>query len=306
MFSTPILLIAFNRPIQTKRVLAEIRKQLPEKLFVFQDGARENVYNDVEQCKAVRSIIEKEIDWNCEVQVFYSDKNLGCGVGPAKAITWFFEHVEQGIILEDDCLPSNSFFLFCAKMLDLYKNNDKIFVISGFNPVGKWGYSNNTYSFSLFGGTWGWATWRRAWKEYDYYASSWKKEEGKKKVEAFLNNKQYYKHFSQEFEEYFKATRKDVWDFQWYFCRLYNESYSVVPNVNLIQNIGFDNQATHTSQSNSRMSKLLAFEMEFPIKNKRFSINRFYDWYIFQRSINPNKRSILKKAILRVIKLLYS
>ena len=148
MFETPILLLLFNRPQTAQKVFDEIKKIKPKYLYIAADGPRKDKPEDYSKCAETRQIIH-QIDWECEVKTLFRDKNRGCGLGPAEAITWFFEHVEQGIILEDDCLASNSFFSFCEETLELYKNDARIFVISGYNPIGRWGYSTNTYSFSL-------------------------------------------------------------------------------------------------------------------------------------------------------------
>jgi hypothetical protein len=305
MFETPILLLIFNRPQTARKVFEQIKAVKPKYLYIAADGPRHGNIEDIIKCAETRTIIN-DINWDCEIKTLFKDENRGCGQGPAEAITWFFEHVEQGIILEDDCLAINSFFTFCEEALELYKHDERIFLISGFNPLGKWGYSKNTYSLSLFGGTWGWATWKRAWSKFDYSASLWKNETAKNKVKSFLQKNSYFNHFSQEFDEHFNPERHDVWDFQWLFCRLYNESYSIVPNINLIKNIGFDSQATHTNYPESSLFNMNVYDLLSPIKHNRFKINTFYDWYIFERTISKEKRTLLKKFILKLIKLIYS
>ena len=131
MFNTPILLIAFNRPTHTRKVLEVIRMQQPKQLFVFQDGARNN--NDAIKCTEVRQVVKELVDWDCELKTYYSEVNLGCGPGPASAITWFFENVEQGIILEDDAVPNNDFFLYATELLNMYRDNSDIMAIGSMN-----------------------------------------------------------------------------------------------------------------------------------------------------------------------------
>ena len=166
-FQIPILLITFNRPNHTLRVFNEIKKQKPKYIFVFQDGAREENSADIEKCAAVRAVFEETFDWECELKTFYSDKNLGCGFGPVTGISWFFEQVEQGIIMEDDCMPHPDFFTFCEEMLTKYKHNNEIMA------VGATTYHDNypcqdSYLFSKYFTGGAWATWRRAWKGFSF------------------------------------------------------------------------------------------------------------------------------------------
>ena len=132
-FSTPILFLIFNRPDVTKCVFEEIRKQKPQYLYLAADGPRANKPGEYEKCILAREVVLEGIDWNCELKTLYRDENLGCGKAVSEAITWFFEHVEEGIILEDDCLPNNSFFTFCSELLDRFRTTDKIMHISGNN-----------------------------------------------------------------------------------------------------------------------------------------------------------------------------
>ena len=167
MIDTPLLFIIFNRPDVTLRVFNELKKQKPKYLFIAADGPRAGFEDDIDKCKRVREVVLNEIDWDCEVKTLFRDLNLGCGHAVSGAIDWFFENVEKGIILEDDCLPNKSFFYFCENLLESYKENDEVFAISGANfqdkKIGK-----ASYFFSKYLYVWGWATWRRAWENYDF------------------------------------------------------------------------------------------------------------------------------------------
>lgn len=167
MLSTPVLLIIFKRPDTTRQVLQAIRQVKPRQLFVAADGPRPDHPDEAEKCHQTRAVIE-EVDWKCEVQTLFQQRNLGCGpgpvTGPVTAITWFFHNVEQGIILEDDCLPDLSFFRFCEELLDRYRYTEQIMHISGNNFLYGRKRGSASYYFSKYTHVWGWATWRRAWK----------------------------------------------------------------------------------------------------------------------------------------------
>lgn len=302
MFETPILLLVFNRPQTAQKVFDEIRKGKPKYLFIAADGPRHDKPDDKVKCEATRQIIH-QIDWDCELKTLFREENRGCGRGPAEAITWFFEHVEQGIILEDDCLPDLSFFSFCEELLTKYKFEERIGMICGTNPLISWQQKKESYIFSKIGFNWGWATWRRAWKNFDYNATLWSTHDGKQEVKSFLNNDEYFNHFSAEFDSYFAEVRRDVWDFQWLFCRFYHKSYSIVPSVNLITNIGFNEDATHTFYEKDLLSDLLKLSINTPLIHPQIKVDKFFDWIIYERFFNPKKRNLIKKIILKVINL---
>lgn len=171
-FNVPILFIIFNRPETTKAVFHEIRKNQPFQLFVAADGPRREIFEDIENCRKVREIIQL-IDWECNVQTLFRDENLGCKIAVSSAIDWFFSQVDEGIILEDDCLPDQSFFPFCQELLEKYRYDAKIMMIGGSNfqfNKNKFEYS---YYFSRYFHIWGWASWKRAWQFYDVEMKAW-------------------------------------------------------------------------------------------------------------------------------------
>ncbi|MFA6404803.1 MAG: FkbM family methyltransferase [Candidatus Paceibacterota bacterium] len=247
---TPILFITFNRPEQTERVFAEIRKIQPEKLFIAADGPRDNRPEDVEKCAKTRKIIEK-VDWPCDLKTLFQDKNLGCKIGATTAIGWFFDHVEEGIILEDDCIPDKSFFPFCAEMLNYFRNKEKIIMICGYNINEK---SNIPYSytFSRYGHLWGWASWRRVWKQYDVTMKIWESKENQRKIKKAMGDRQHWNYRQWLYNETYHG-RKDTWDYQWESYRLLHNQLSIIPATNMIENIGFGADATHTKQTNSHL-----------------------------------------------------
>ncbi|MCU0355758.1 MAG: nucleotide-diphospho-sugar transferase, partial [Cytophagales bacterium] len=167
-------MIVFNRPQTTERVFSAIRKVRPQKLYVAADGPRADKADEAEKTRLTREIATR-VDWDCEVKTLFRDENVGCGLGPATAISWLFEQEERGIILEDDCQPSESFFLFCEEVLKRYESDNRVMQVSGMNPLGDWCHDPDyDYYFSEAGITWGWATWRRAWRSYDYYVPNFK------------------------------------------------------------------------------------------------------------------------------------
>jgi hypothetical protein len=244
-FHTPILFIVFNRPEPTKIVFEKIRSIQPEKLFIFADGPRSNIPTDVKRCTEVREIVS-QIDWKCNYQTQFQENNLGCGLGPISAISWFFEHVDEGIILEDDCLPSISFFKYCEILLEYYRNNSTVMHISGDNfQYGK-KRGKSSYYFSRYTHSWGWATWKRAWNYYDYELLPF---------------------------EY----RIHSWDKQWELSVEKAQGLSILPNKNLVKNIGFGADATHT-KNEGRYSFLNAEEIDFPlIHPANFSLDKKAD-----------------------------
>ena len=303
MFQTPILFIIFNRPEITQKVFNQIKQIQPMHLFIAADGPKTNRLEDLRKCEDTRNIIN-QINWPCELKTLFRDENRGCGYGPAEAVTWFFEQVEQGIILEDDCLPDPSFFFYCEQLLQKYMNDPTIYLVCGTNPMLKWKEKEFSYLFAKLGWTWGWATWRRAWNNFDYTASLWNTMEGKRRVEQFLSNEDYFNHFSQEFNQYFKTVRNDVWDFQWLLCRFYNSGYSIVPTRNLISNIGTGMDATHTGDIQITYMNLPVYSADFSLKSG--NKDQLFDWYIFERFNNPTKRSFLKKIILKIVKMIFT
>ncbi len=302
MFNTPVLLIVFNRPTLTQKVVDQLKLIKPRYLFVAADGPRPNRPEDLRKCAATRAIFD-QIDWPCELKTLFRVENKGCGYGPSEAITWFFQQVEQGIILEDDCLPNQSFFPFCEQLLERYALDRRISMIGGTNPLLKWRETTNSYLFSRMGFSWGWAGWRRAWQDFDYTAAKWFTDKGKNNVRQFLNNSSYTEHFAQEFDHYFGEVRNDVWDFQWFFCRCFQGGCTILPTVNLITNIGFDSDSTHTFNPATNVAHLPTESVVFPIKHSPFQIDAFFDWYTFERFVNTKKRPLWKKVILKVIKI---
>jgi hypothetical protein len=239
MLDTPILLIVFDRPDTTRQVFEAIRQVQPKQLFVAADGPREGVDGDGAMCAAAR-FVATTVDWECELQTLFREENLGCGLGPSAAISWFFDNVEAGIILEDDCVPDSTFFRFCGELLQYYSTVPKIMQINGANFLGGAKRGDASYYFSRYPHIWGWATWRAAWQHFDYEAIS---------------------------EEY---RRHGIWDWQWRLSVEKNRGLAVAPNVNLVTNIGCGRvDATHTTTRDQRYSNLPKRPIAFPLIHPR-------------------------------------
>lgn len=270
---TPVLLIIFNRPNTTQQVFDRIRQVKPSRLYVAADGPRPHVATDAERSAETRKIIE-QVDWDCEVKTLFRDQNLGCGVAPSSAITWFYEHEETGIILEDDCVPSKSFFWFCQELLERYKHDTRIMHISGNNYLNGWRHDNDySYYFSNKVNSWGWATWRRAWQLYDFNIQTFPELENKGYLNGiFLNKFEEAYRLSKLKETYTNIEKGDVWDYQWEFTVYSNSGLCIVPEVNLVRNIGFGTDATHTFNLHDKKAQIQEEEISFPLRHPKFVI----------------------------------
>jgi hypothetical protein len=249
MYNTPVLLLIFNRPEPSARVLEAIRQQKPARMYIAADGPRKHKSGEQELCELTRKAVIEKIDWECRVETLFRDENLGCGRAVSEAISWFFTHEEAGIILEDDCVPNESFFLFCAEVLERYRDNQEVMHISGTELSGCV-TSDHTYHFSRYPNVWGWATWRRAWKNYDLELK-----------DTGFYNKLIETMFKEPFERrLWKGVLRsvpeiDTWDYQWIFAIWKAKGLCANTNHNLVLNIGFDDQATHTTYENPYANK---------------------------------------------------
>ncbi|MEI6480332.1 MAG: nucleotide-diphospho-sugar transferase [bacterium] len=304
---TPVLFIIFNRPETTKKVFESIRQAKPQKLFIAADGPRENKAKEEELCEETRKIATM-IDWPCETRTLFREKNLGCGKAVSEAITWFFENVEEGIILEDDCLPDQSFFHFCSELLERYRLNDKIFMISGDNFLPKSLKPKESYYFSKIAHIWGWATWKRAWREYDFKMRDFPIFLENKTIEKIWTQKENQKYWLERFYEVTNG-QIDTWDHQWTYTIWKNQGFSVAPSVNLISNIGFGSKGTHTTNPNDISSNLPREEMKFPLTiNSTITQYSLGDKYENKLSLPKGqifKRILKKFGLFNIVKYIY-
>lgn len=242
-----VLFLIFNRPDTTRQVFDQIRKARPRKLYVACDGPRADRPQDKALCDATRSIISG-VDWECEVHTLFRKHNLGCKASVSSALDWFFLHEEEGIILEDDCVPAVSFFNFCDTLLEKYRDDSRIRHISGGNyQLGKkWG--DASYYFSNLTHAWGWASWRRVWKDYDKNLQKYSVADFTGQIRNIFDDDVIVECWVRIFSEV-KSGKINSWAYPLTFINFFNNSLSIIPNVNLINNIGFDNTATHTTSS---------------------------------------------------------
>lgn len=261
-FDVPILFCTFNRLECTKQVFERIREIKPTRLYLLSDGPRDNVSGEDKKVNAVRKYIEEHIDWECQVYKNYAHKNMGCGKRMSSGISWAFEQEEKLIILEDDCLVDLSFFRYCKELLELYKDDENIMLIGGYNSLGVF-EETDSFTFSPFIEIWGWATWKRAWQQYDYDILDWK-EQGALPYMKKIMDDEAVKHFSRLFD-YMYMHRIDTWDYQLQYLIFKNGALSIVPNKCLVKNIGFGPDATHTKEFPDELCSE-AYEMEFPMQ----------------------------------------
>tara|TARA_Y100000389_G_scaffold143669_1_gene141967 strand:+ start:7565 stop:8497 length:933 start_codon:yes stop_codon:yes gene_type:complete len=257
---TAVLFLVFNRPETTTKVFEKIRQVKPPKLYIAGDGPRENHKEEEAKVKKVREIVTK-IDWHCEVKTLFRKKNLGCKKGVGNAISWFFEHEEQGIILEDDCLAHKDFFNFCENLLDLYSKDKRIASITGNNfQNGKW-RGGSSYYFSKYNHCWGWATWRRAWKCYQADIAFWPKWSKTKLWIKQIPDKIERNYWEKIFNVVYDG-KIDSWAYPWTASVWYKGGLTITPNINLVSNIGFGKNASHTKTKNNKFSKMQVYNID--------------------------------------------
>jgi hypothetical protein len=289
MFNTPILFLVFNRPDTTIRVFEQIRKIKPAFLYVAADGPRKDKLGEKEICNRVREIVSSNIDWECEVKTLFRDENLGCGKAVSDGITWFFEQEEEGIILEDDCLPDVSFFQFCTELLEKYRTDEKVMTISGSNLLGyPWKVTGQSYFWGQ-GGIWGWATWKRAWRLYDFKMQTWEEDKVKSQIRNALKTEEWYQFYLPMFVAVFDKTL-DTWDIQWLYTILINEGLSINPEVNLVKNIGFGNNSTHTENIKNPLADLSNETILFPLKHPEHRNVDLEQLNLMYKAIQPPKK----------------
>lgn len=259
----PILLLVFNRPILAKRIFNQIREARPKQLFVAADGPRNDRLGEPELCAEARGIV-KQVDWSCEVKTLFREHNLGCKNAVSEAISWFFTHVDEGIILEDDCLPTLDFFRFCEELLPKYRNDSRIGMISG-NNFGFDLYDEAlSYSFSKHGFIWGWATWKRCWEKYNN-GMDFMNATNIDLIKANIStNVDFVDCWWKGVNTVLHEDPDSIWDSQWGVTRYANNYLTIRPKVNLVANIGFGEDATHTT-GKSKINYSTTSRLEFPL-----------------------------------------
>jgi hypothetical protein len=265
----PVAIFAFNRPRLTSRVFDAIAEARPKRLFLIADGPRPDRPQDGDACTEVRKILT-DVTWPCEVATNFSDRNLGCGRRMSSGITWLFEHVDAAILIEDDCVPAPTFFDFCIAMLSRFANDSRIGMISGTNYTWRCFQPSASYYFSRYTHIWGWATWRRSWAKYDFGLHSLPLAREHRQLEEVFGDPE----LADFWYAIFEAVRSgsiDTWDYQLVYASLINSWLNIIPAVNLVTNIGFGPDATHT-KSPSGFDNQPPGDLQFPLRHPDFAI----------------------------------
>lgn len=279
-FNTPVLFLIFNRPEVTARVFEEIRQLKPSQLFIAADGARANKPGEAEKCEQTRQVVINNIDWNCEVKTLFRDDNIGCGKAVSGAITWFFDHVTEGIILEDDCLPNLSFFHFCQATLEHYRDNLQIMHVGGTNFQLK-SVSSHSYYFSNYFHIWGWATWKRAWDTYKFDIEIASEQQLQYLLKKRFANKYERRTWASTFRQ-MAHHYIDTWDIQWMYSIFVNNGVGITPMVNMVSNIGFGADATHTHNTDSNIANKERATLNLLKHPNRIKVSQKADSYTYK------------------------
>jgi len=307
LVKSPVLFIIFNRPDTTAKVFDRIRAARPAKLYVAADGPRSGRPDEEALCKQVREIATKA-DWDCEVKTLFRDANMGCKNAVSSAITWFFEREEEGIILEDDCLPADSFFSFCDEMLAKYRYDTRVRHIAGGNFQLGTRRGDASYYFSKISHVWGWAGWRRVWGDYDKNLGRYTEAGAQAALLNIFDDEWIADSWYQIFKE-LKAGNIDTWDYQLSITNFFNNALCIIPNVNLISNIGFGANATHTTESTNKYAALQLAEISkithptYLLADKQadlFTLNHEFNIAEKRRQYNKPRRK-LKRWLRSVI-----
>jgi len=290
---TPVLLILFNRFDTALQVIAQLRLAKVQRLYLFSDGPRTNRASESAILNEVQEKILAQIDWPCEIITRFEPKNEGPRLAIGKAITWFFEHEEEGIVLEHDCVPNQSFFHFCQELLTHYRHDERIMHISGDNfQFGNW-RGDGSYYFSKLNHIWGFATWRRAWKQYDVDMKAYPEFREKGKVNTQIDFARGQKIWTDTFDKTFSGALQ-TWDYQWTFAMWLNDGLAILPNKNLVSNVGFDALALNTTNPNHRLANMETFDIKDIAHPSVVQIDAKADKYSINEVFNP---TILKFAL---------
>lgn len=290
-----MLLLAWRRPDTTARVMQRLQEVRPSYLFIACDGPRSGDTGLLAACQETREVIEQNLTWDCEVQRLYREQHLGCRRGVAEALDWFFSHVEAGIILEDDVLPDPSFFPYCAELLEHYREDDRVAMISGSSIRNRPTRDSCSYRFSNYCHIWGWASWRRAWRNYDAAMEEWPFLRAQGWLRD-LGGARFERYWRYQFDRVWQG-HCDTWDYVWMLSCWQQGQVCVVPEVNLIENLGFnDARATHTALDISPLPRPGAMTM--PLRHPRhFFVDRQTDELDLGRYYAP---SLLPRVVRRI------
>jgi hypothetical protein len=265
---TPVVFMAFNRPNVTAAVFERIAAAKPGRLLLIADGPREHVAGEADKCREVRAIMQR-VDWPCEISSNFSATNLGCRNRIASGLDWVFAQEERAIILEDDCVPAPTFFRYCDELLEKYRDEPRVMTVCGSNWLGETP-SEHSYLFTTHMSIWGWATWRRAWRSFDVDLKSWPRKKLESPFERLLSRKE-ASALTRTLDNLADANPENrtlnTWDFQWFYNCYVHGGLAITPAANMVSNVGFGAEATHTSLLASKLANLPARDMQFPLKH---------------------------------------
>lgn len=291
-----MLLLIFNRPDLTEAVMERIRQAEPEQLFIGADGPRPGHNEDKRRCVSAREVATA-VDWDCDVRTLFRDQNLGCKEAVESAITWFFQQVDSGIILEDDCRPDPSFFPYCAELLARHAEDDRIFTISGNNFQDGKQRTESSYYFSRYMHCWGWATWARAWEHYRPQLKHWEQVKTQNWLNQIFESRRSARYWTKIFNRV-EADEVDSWAYIWQYHIWLQSGLNILPEQNLVENIGFGGEATHTTSSKTGC---LAESIEMPLNHPPFIIrHRKADRYTQKNNFESTFLERLTQKIRRI------
>jgi hypothetical protein len=300
---TPVVLIIFRRPEKTQKILNIIREIQPKQLFVIADAPRSHKLGEAEKSEKTRAVIET-IDWDCQVYKNYSEQNLGSSKRIPTGLNWVFSQVEEAIILEDDCLPEKTFFSFCEELLEHYRHDQRVMTISGNNFQFGRQTTSDSYYFSRYSHSWGWATWRRAWQYFDMNMTHWPRVKEQQLLNFILEDRRTRQYWENIFQGVFD-NQIVAWDYRWTFACWLQNALTILPSRNLVSNIGFDEDASHTTSKNHPFAYLPTYPMTFPIQHPAYLIrdgaaDQFSQNTIFDPTLTYRLKRKLSKFFSKV------
>lgn len=306
---SPILLLTYKRIDTTMQVFAQIQKVQPKRLYIASNYPKNSDEND--KVFALRKLLEQSIDWECQVYTLYRESHLSAKISISSAISWFFEHEEQGIILEDDCLPTLSFFRFCDELLERYRDKECVMMISGWSAL-DFAFNPSTdtlcpkarlqedYYFSKYNHIWGWASWARSWRKYERESSDFTKDFAHFDFNSKLERRSWRKIFGAYY-----GGKIDTWDYPWTFSIWKAHGLCVYPKNNMVKNIGFNRDDAAHTQGDSKFATMPSYEIAFPLSHpKKIAPNTYLDAMDF--AIAFNQASIMQRIKTKCKKVLSS
>jgi hypothetical protein len=287
--NTPVALFLYKRPVLLEKVFRQVARVKPRKLLLIADAPRSS--QEAKLCEEAQSTATA-VDWECEVLKNFSDEHLGCKLRMSSGLDWVFEQCEEAIILEDDTLPNESFFQFCGELLERFRHDERVMLISGDNfQTQSKRLPESSYYFSIYNHIWGWASWRRAWRFYDVEMELWKKLKQTKWLEGFSIGSNFAQYWRNRFEEV-SSGLVDTWDYQWTFACWVQHGLSILPTVNLISNLGIDVDSTHPAGRNGHLANLPTQELTFPLRHPTEMVQNYEaDVFTQQNIFGPRNKA---------------